>query len=140
MRVCSGAAGQELSGRIEQRMASFRERYENLVAEYGGVAISLWFGLFFTTWFVCWLGVKGGLWPAAWVPDGSGEPDGILSGLVLNFGPQVFVAYLMTQLTKPVRFIVVLASTPIVARWIGRAPTEVESVEEAARPAEQPGT
>ena len=113
-------------------MANLRQRYEALVTRYGGVAIGLWFSLFFTTWFVCWLGVKGGLWPDNWVPAGDGEATGWFSGVASGLGPQVFVAYLMTQLTKPVRFILVPAATPRVAAVIGRQPSETEPSGKAA--------
>lgn len=119
-------------------MASFRERYESLVTQYGGVAIGLWFGLFFTTWFVCWLGVKGGLWPTAWVPEAGAPSEGFLRAVVFKMGPQVFIAYLMTQLTKPVRFVAVLAATPVVARWLGREPTAIAAPGEEPAPAEPP--
>ncbi|MCO4743819.1 MAG: DUF1279 domain-containing protein [Proteobacteria bacterium] len=120
-------------------MASLRQRYESMVSQYGGVAITLWFSLFFTTWFVCWLGLKGGLWPEAWLPAAGEEPTGLLSGFVSGMGPQVIVAYLMTQLTKPVRFILVLAGTPKIAQLLGREPAPIEAVDDVAEPAEQPG-
>ena len=102
-----------------------------MVTQYGGVAIGLWFALFFATWFACWVGVKGGLWPDAWVPAPSDEPSGFFASIVSGIGPQVFIAYLMTQLTKPVRFVVVLASTPKVAQLIGREPAPLPEPEEA---------
>jgi hypothetical protein len=120
-------------------MNKLKSRFETLVAQYGGVAIGLWFALFFTTWFACWVGVKAGLWPDSWVPESGRPEEGFLRAVVFKMGPQVFVAYLMTQLTKPIRFLAVLTATPVVARWVGREPEAIASEEEDGAPSEAPG-
>ncbi|TNE91866.1 MAG: DUF1279 domain-containing protein [Deltaproteobacteria bacterium] len=114
-------------------MTGLRNRFDELAAQYGGIAFGLWFALFFATWFLCWLGLKGGLWPDTWVPEGGRPDEGFIRAVVFKLGPQVFVAYLMTQLTKPVRILAVLTATPVVAKWVGREPAAIEvSTEEAS--------
>ncbi|MEQ9498578.1 MAG: hypothetical protein RIT81_17005 [Deltaproteobacteria bacterium] len=92
------------------------ERLKALLAEYGMVAVAMWFGLAAIVFGGAFVALKLGF-----------EIDGVAGGLGTGAG-----AYAILQLTKPVRIVVVLAATPVVARFLPkRAKSEAEPEPEA---------
>lgn len=94
-----------------------KQKYQDLVAIYGKIAITTYFAIFFSVLFGFWYGVSSG---ADLV--GSFASLGIdASGAASGSGTFV-VAYAFTKLTQPVRIGATLVLTPIIARFIGHEP------------------
>ena len=86
------------------RLKKLKERYQDLLAEYGTIALVVWFVVFFVEWGVLWWAISAGF-----------EVDGA-TGQVGT----VWAAYAGTQLTKPLRIGLTLFLTPLVARALHR--------------------
>lgn len=74
--------------------------FKEVLAEYGPIALGVYFAIFFL--------VLGGAWAAiafGWQPRGAAAGVGTFAA-----------AYIFTKLTQPVRIAATLALTPIVAR------------------------
>jgi len=100
-------------------MKRFSERLKALVAEYGAMGLVLWYIVFGCTFLVFALLIEVGLdWP--WLESHVGE-----SGTWVG-------AYVLTSLTKPVRFGVVAAALPVLARLRRRVVGEAPASEPAA--------
>lgn len=100
-------------------------RLRTLYKTYGRVAIGVWFSIFGLTWLGFYLALGAGVDLAAllrsvaetlhldaegWAQAGAGTG-------------QVVIAYAAAQVTKPLRMILTLTLTPIIARWLGREPS-----------------
>lgn len=86
---------------------SLKQRLETLIAEYGKLAIILYFGIFFLTWTGFAFAFQTGLQAEA-------------SGIGVSGWGAAGAAYLATQATKPIRFGATMVLTPLVARLFGR--------------------
>lgn len=99
-------------------------RLRTLFLTYGRVALGVWFSVFALTWLGFYLALGAGLDLAAflravaealhldaqaWASAGAGTG-------------QAVIAYAAAQVTKPLRIVITLSLTPVVARWLGRAP------------------
>jgi hypothetical protein len=81
-----------------------RKSFQQIIAEYGPVAVVVYFTLFF--------GVLGGAWLAihlGWQPGSMAGNVGVFTG-----------AYLFTKVTQPLRIAATLAITPFAARLYHR--------------------
>jgi hypothetical protein len=87
----------EVSGLVA-RYRSLKERLKKLYAEYGIAAIITWFGLFFL--------VLAGFIVAMEIGMGPGPSRG-----------SWVAAYVATEATKPIRIVITLALTPVVAQF-----------------------
>ena len=87
----------EVSG-LRARYRALKERLKKLYAEYGIAAIITWFGLFFL--------VLAGFVVAMETSMGPG----------VNAGSWV-AAYVATEATKPIRIVITIALTPLVAQF-----------------------
>ena len=87
---------------------TLKERFQALLQAYGPVAFGTWFAIFFATWFGFWFAITQLGW----------EPEGMVGS-----AGTVGAAYLATQATKPARFALTLALTPLLGKLIGRDPT-----------------
>ncbi|MBL8614941.1 MAG: DUF1279 domain-containing protein [Deltaproteobacteria bacterium] len=109
-------------------------RLRTLFRTYGRVALGVWFSVFALTWLGFYLALGAGLDLAAflravaetlhldaqaWASAGAGTG-------------QVVIAYAAAQVTKPLRIVITLTLTPVVARWLGRAPATPSSTVVAA--------
>jgi len=88
------------------------QKLKDHFAEYGTIAIIVYFGIFFATWAGFAIAISQGL-----------EAEGVESG-----SGSIFGAWLATKATQPLRILATLASTPLVAaiwhRVRGRKPTK----------------
>src|SRR5687767_945911 len=83
-----------------KKKAAWRLKLEALIAEYGTAAFVTWFMVFGLTW----LGFIAAI-SLGFEVDSGGEGTGVVA-----------IAYVATQLTKPIRIAVVVFLTPIVVR------------------------
>ncbi len=103
-----------------------RERYDDLVARYGKVAIITYFSLFFGALFGFWAAVSSG------VDLVSGfQRLGFDASKAASGSGTMVVAYALTKLTQPLRIGITLVATPVIAKLIGREPTEVAPADAA---------
>lgn len=88
---------------------SVRKTIQNMLVEYGAVAVVVYFVIFFLVIFGFWAAIRFG-----WQPSSAAGTVGIWTA-----------AYIATKLTQPLRVIATLAVTPLVAnvyeRVTGRA-------------------
>jgi hypothetical protein len=77
-----------------------RKTFKHILAEYGPVAVAVYFGIFFSVLLAAWTAIHLGWQPAS------------VSGNVGAFT----AAYLATKVTQPFRIAGTLALTPIAAR------------------------
>jgi hypothetical protein len=77
-----------------------RNKLTEILAEYGPVAVVVYFGIFFTVLFGIWAAIILG-----WKPD----------SMTANMG-SFAAAYLATKVTQPLRIASTLALTPLAAR------------------------
>jgi hypothetical protein len=104
-----------------------KKTVQNLLAEYGTVAVIVYFVIFFGVLFGFWLGIRFG-----WRPTSTAGSAGTMAA-----------AYIATKLTQPIRIAATLVVTPLVAKLYERvrgrksAPLPDASVE---RPATRPAT
>ncbi len=87
-----------------------KERYQQMILQYGGVALAVWYTLFFIV-----------LLPSAYLAWSEG---GLSVWAALGAG------WVAAQPTKLVRIPLFLVITPIVARWIGREPSDLDEAAE----------
>jgi hypothetical protein len=81
-----------------------RRTARELLAEYGTVAVVVYFTIFFAVLLGFWAGIQFG-----WRPASAAGSVGALGA-----------AYLATKLTQPLRILATVALTPLVARLHGR--------------------
>lgn len=90
-------------------------KLEKLLADYGPVALVLWFAIFGLTWSGFALAIQRGF-----EVEGAAGTAGVWGA-----------AYLATQVTKPVRIAATLLLTPVVGRfWKRRGAVEPSPVDE----------
>lgn len=77
-----------------------KKTVQNLLAEYGTVAVIVYFVIFFSVLGGFWLGIRLG-----WRPTSTAGTAGTLAA-----------AYIATKLTQPIRIAATLVATPIVAK------------------------
>lgn len=81
-----------------------KQRLQRILAEYGPIAVVVYFAIFFGVLFTAWAAIHFG-----WRPES-------LAGNVGTFT----AAYLATKVTQPARIALTLILTPIVGRIHGR--------------------
>jgi hypothetical protein len=81
-----------------------RKTVQNIFAEYGAVAVVVYFAIFFLVLFGFWAAFRFG-----WRPSSAAGTVGVWTA-----------AYIATKLTQPVRIIATLAVTPFVAKLYER--------------------
>jgi hypothetical protein len=105
-----------------------RKTIRNLLAEYGAVAVVVYFAIFFAVLFAFWGAIRLGWHPAS------------VTGNVGAFT----AAYLATKVTQPLRNAATLALTPLAARgyeWMARSLRRGPTERAARTPrAEQPSS
>jgi hypothetical protein len=88
-----------------------RKTFQKLIAEYGAIAVIVYFIIFFGTWAGAWVAIQRGVNLAALAAR-----FGLSSnGFVANLGAGT-AAYIFTKLLQPVRIGVTLILTPLLAR------------------------
>lgn len=93
-----------------------RKTFKQMLAEYGAIAVVVYFTIFFSVFFGAWLAIRQGVDLAA-VAARVGLGDGRLAA---NLGAWT-VAYLFTKVLQPVRIAATLLLTPLIARVYERA-------------------
>ncbi|MEL6338367.1 MAG: hypothetical protein AAFP04_01480 [Myxococcota bacterium] len=93
-----------------------KEKLSKLLAEYGVIAVVLWYAVFALTWVGFASAIKAGV-----SVESAAGTAGVWAG-----------AYLATQVTKPIRLLVVFGLTPVIGRIVKRTPTSDATVEKAA--------
>jgi hypothetical protein len=92
-----------------------RKAYQRILAEYGSVAVVVYFTIFFVVLFSAWVAIHLG-----WQPQ----------GVVGNVG-SFTAAYLATKVTQPIRIASTLVLTPVVAkvyvRFGGKVPVPMSA-------------
>lgn len=81
-----------------------KKKLQSILAEYGPVAVVVYFAIFFIVLFSAWAAIHFG-----WRPES-------MAGNVGTFT----AAYLVTKLTQPARIALTLVLTPVLARLHGR--------------------
>ena len=81
-----------------------RKTIKSIFAEYGTIAVVIYFAIFFLVLFGFWAAIRFG-----WQPSSAAANLGIWTA-----------AYIATKLTQPVRIIATLAVTPLVAKLYER--------------------
>jgi hypothetical protein len=84
----------------KKKKAAWRLKLEALVAEYGTAAIITWFSIFLLTWLFFIVAISLGF-----EVDSGGEGTGVIA-----------IAYVATQLTKPIRIAATVFLTPVVVK------------------------
>ncbi len=92
----------------------FKERFMAFVEEYGPIAFVTWFTIFFSTWAAFYFLLSAGMDLGGWLS--SGEQSGWLWNLVKDWGA-VGLAYIPTQVVKPIRIAATFAITPVLHRY-----------------------
>jgi len=92
-----------------------KERLQDLIAEYGPIALCIHFGLFFASVFVFWLAIGMGM-------DVGGDSSTAPEWITASGSARLVAAYVGSQLIKPLRLGLVLVLTPLVAKAIRRSP------------------
>lgn len=92
-------------GVMRERFAQLKQRFSALLAEYGPVALTIYFALFALSWAGFALAFRLGF-------DGFGS-RGVGSGLGL-----AAASWAATKLIQPLRVLATLALTPLVSRWV----------------------
>jgi hypothetical protein len=90
--------------RLREWWAANKARYEQVVEEYGGMALATYLALFATTFALFFVGIERGVDPA---------------GAVGSAGT-VGAAYLATKATQPFRIVATVVVTPLVVRIFRR--------------------
>ena len=81
-----------------------RKTVQNLLAEYGSVAVVVYFAIFFAVLFGFWAAIRFG-----WRPSSAAGSVGAWTA-----------AYIATKLTQPIRIAATLALTPLAAKGYER--------------------
>lgn len=84
----------------KKKKAAWRLKLEALIAEYGTAAIITWFSIFLLTWGFFIVAISLGF-----EVDSGGEGTGVIA-----------IAYVATQLTKPIRIGATVFLTPVVVK------------------------
>jgi hypothetical protein len=84
-----------------------KRRWKEMLVEYGQIALGTWLAVFAVTLAGFVIAIEAGFQP---------------EGVAMESG-KWGMAYAATQLTKPIRIWVVLAATPVVARFLRRGKT-----------------
>jgi len=92
-----------------------RKTFQNLMAEYGVIAVIVYFTIFFATLFAAWAAIQRGVNLAALATRFGLSSNGI----VANLGAWT-AAYIFTKLLQPVRIGLTLILTPLLARLYER--------------------
>ena len=92
-----------------------RKTYVRLLTEYGIVAVVVWFTLFFVVFLGAWAGIRYGWDPAPLAAKLGLDPRGLVAS-----ASSWLLAYLFTKLTTPLRAVVTVGLTPLVARLYER--------------------
>jgi hypothetical protein len=100
-----------------------KERFQNLLTEYGPIALCIHFGLFFTSIFGFWFAIGIGM-------EVGGDISAAPEWLATSGSARLVTAYVATQLIKPMRLGITVVLTPVVGRLIRRPAAEVQSVSE----------
>jgi len=118
-------------------------KVDQMLERYGTAAFVTWFGIFFSSIAMFWLLLEVGTDVNSLVETvvgwWGGDPSAWTEGSA-NAG-QLAIAYLATQVIKPLRIGLFVALTPVVARFVGRKdagekkPADTPKVEDA--PAEE---
>ena len=77
-----------------------KKTVQNLLAEYGAVAVVVYFAIFFAVLFGFWAAISFG-----WKPSSAAGNVGVWTA-----------AYIATKITQPFRIVATLAVTPLVAK------------------------
>ena len=85
------------------------------MAEYGVIAVVIYFTIFFLCWIGAWAAIERGVDLAALARRAGLSP----SGIVANLGAWT-AAYIFTKLLQPVRIGLTVVLTPLVARLYER--------------------
>ena len=91
------------------------ERLTAFFEQYGPLGFAVWWAIFLSVWFSFYLATGAILTPE------SGEESLVPQWVISMFGtkaPRVFAAYLLTQATKPLRFIATLVLTKLLAPYV----------------------
>ena len=88
-----------------------RKSFKDLLAEYGAIAVIVYFTIFFAVWVGAWAAIQRGVDLHAL----AARVGLSANGTVANLGAWA-AAYLFTKLLQPIRIGVTLLLTPIVAR------------------------
>jgi hypothetical protein len=114
---------------ITDAWGRLRDRYRQTLETYGKVAFGVWFGMFFLTVAGFWTALQVGVDLDAVVRGmaerlhlDTGEWSSVTSG-----AGKLVVAYAATQVTKPIRFVIFVVVTPIVARKLGYVQKDPEA-------------
>ena len=103
-----------------------RQTFKHILAEYGAVAVVVYFTIFFAVLFGFWAAMRFG-----WRSDGAAAGVGTFAA-----------AYIATKLTQPLRIAATLALTPLVAKAYERITKKPRTPSTAAgaptRPDETP--
>ena len=111
--------------------SKLRKRLKKLLFEYGWVAAVVWFTIFGLTLCGFAFALSNGLEAEA-ASAMMGTFYDFLGTLGINVSPSGAaettgvwaLAYGLTQLTKPLRILVTIILTPIVAPWVGNTPSK----------------
>ena len=86
-------------------LSRVKKTVQNLLAEYGTVAVIVYFTIFFATLGGFWLAIRFG-----WRPSSAAGSVGTLAA-----------AYIATKLTQPIRIAATVVVTPVIAKLYERA-------------------
>ena len=103
-RLLVGSQPQYLSRSPDSRRFRLKKTVQNLLAEYGTVAVIVYFTIFFAVLGGFWLAIKFG-----WRPSSAAGNMGTLAA-----------AYIATKLTQPIRIAATVVVTPFVAKLYER--------------------
>jgi hypothetical protein len=93
-----------------------RKTFQTLLAEYGTIAVIVYFTIFFATWIGSWAAIQRGVDLAALAQRIGFSANGV----VANLGAWT-AAYIFTKLLQPVRIGLTVILTPLLARLHERA-------------------
>jgi hypothetical protein len=85
-------------------LLNLRKTIQNMLVEYGAVAVVVYFAIFFLVIFGFWAAIRFG-----WQPSSAAGSVGVWTA-----------AYIATKITQPLRVIATLAVTPLVAKVYDR--------------------
>ena len=120
----SNTESKDASGGGSDEKKPFKERFMAFVEEYGPIAVLTWFSIFFATWAGFYVLLSAGMDLGGWLS--SGEQSGWLWDTVKGWGV-VGLAYIPTQVVKPIRIAATFAITPVLHRYWGRLRGKPES-------------
>jgi hypothetical protein len=92
-----------------------RKTFQKLMAEYGVIAVIVYFTIFFATWFGAWAAIQRGVNLAALVARLGLSSNRLVSSLGAGTA-----AYIFTKILQPVRIGLTVVLTPLIARLYER--------------------